>query len=44
MSSFDIMCLVTDVKATFGVQLKATDFINYKTVGEMAQNIADSKK
>lgn len=40
MSSFDTMCLVTDVKSTFGVSLKATDFIDYKTVGEMAQYIA----
>ena len=40
MSSFDTMCLVTDVKATFGVSLKATDFVDYKTVGEMAEYIA----
>ncbi len=44
MSSFDTMCLVTDVKATFGVNLKATDFIDYKTVGEMAQYIASVRK
>ena len=40
MSSFDTMCLVTDVKTVFGVDLKATDFIDYKTVGEMANYIA----
>ncbi|MBR2954400.1 MAG: acyl carrier protein [Clostridia bacterium] len=40
MSSFDTMCLVTDVKSVFGVNLKATDFIDYKTVGEMANYIA----
>ena len=40
MSSFDTMCLVTDVKTVFGVDLKAVDFINHKTVGEMAEYIA----
>ena len=40
MSSFDLMCLVTEVQSTFGVSLKATDFIDYKTVGEMAEYIA----
>ncbi len=36
MSSFDTMCLVGDIKDEFGVELKANDFINNKTVGEMA--------
>ena len=40
MSSFDTMCLVTDVKSVFGVSLKAADFVDYKTVGEMAEYIA----
>lgn len=44
MSSFDTMCLVTDVKSMFGVELKATDFIDYKTVGEMADYIASVRK
>lgn len=43
MSSFDTMCLVTDVKSVFGVNLKATDFVDYKTVGEMAEYIASVK-
>ena len=43
MSSFDTMCLVTDVKTVFGVDLKAVDFINHKTVGEMAEYIASVK-
>ena len=43
MSSFDTMCLVTDVKSVFGVSLKATDFVDYKTVGEMAEYIASVK-
>jgi acyl carrier protein len=38
------MCLVTDVKSVFGVELKANDFVNHKTVGEMAQYIAESRK
>ena len=37
MSSFDTMCLVNDILDTFGVELKAADFVNYKTVGEMAE-------
>ena len=44
MSSFDTMCLVTDVKSVFGVELKPTDFIDYKTVGEMADYIASVRK
>lgn len=44
MSSFDTMCLVTDVKTVFGVDPKATDFIDYKTVGEMANYIASVRK
>ena len=44
MSSFDSMCLVTDVKAIFGVDLKAKDFIDHKTVGEMAEYIASVRK
>ena len=37
MSSFDTMCLVNDIQDTFGVELQAVDFVNYKTVGEMAE-------
>ena len=40
MSSFDTMCFVTDVKTVFGVDLKVKDFIEHKTVGEMAEYIA----
>ena len=36
MSSFDTMCLVGDIRNEFGVELKAVDFVNNKTVGEMA--------
>lgn len=37
LSSFDTMCLVGDIKNEFGVELKAIDFVNNKTVGEMAE-------
>ena len=40
MSSFDTMCMVNDIKNEFGVELKAVDFLNNKTVGEMADYIA----
>ena len=40
MSSFDTMCMVNDIKSEFGVELKAVDFVNNKTVGEMAKYIA----
>lgn len=39
MSSFEIIGFTTDVKNTFGVELKVNDFINNPTVGEMAQHI-----
>ena len=39
MSSFDSMCMVNDIKSEFGVELKAVDFVNNKTVGEMADYI-----
>ena len=39
MSSFDTICLVSDIKNEFGVELKAVDFVNNKTVGEMAKYI-----
>ncbi len=40
MSSFDTMCLITDIEVEFGIKLKPTDFIANKTVGEMAAYIA----
>ena len=40
MSSFDTMCMVSEIEATMGVKLTATDFIKHKTVGEMAKYIA----
>ena len=43
MSSFDIVCVMSDVKTEFGVTLTAADFIKNKTVGEMAKRIAEEK-
>lgn len=40
LSSFDTMCLITDVEVALGVKLKPTDFVIYKTVGEMVDYIA----
>jgi acyl carrier protein len=39
MSSFDVVCMTEDIKNTFGIALKATDFIKFKTVGLMAEHI-----
>ncbi|MBO5420505.1 MAG: acyl carrier protein [Clostridia bacterium] len=41
MSSFDTMCLVGDIRNELGVELKAIDFLNHKTVGEMAAYIEE---
>lgn len=43
MSSFDIVCVMSDVKSEFGVALAAADFVKNKTVGEMAKRIAQGK-
>lgn len=40
LSSFDTMCLITDIQVELGVKLKPTDFVLYKTIGEMASYIA----
>ena len=39
MSSFDIVCVMSDVKTEFGVELVAADFVANKTVGAMAERI-----
>ena len=43
MSSFDTMCLITDIEVELSVKLKPTDFVTYKTVGEMAAYISSLK-
>ena len=44
MSSFDIVCVMSDVKTEFGADLVAADFVNNKTVGQMAEYIETSSK
>ena len=44
LSSFDTVCLVTEINSEFGVEVKATEFIRYKTVGEMCEYINGMKK
>lgn len=43
MSSFDIMCILTDIEVEMGVKLKPTDFVVNKTVGLMAAYIESLK-
>ena len=40
MSSFDTVCMISDIKSTLGVELVAADFVKHKTVGAMADYIA----
>ncbi len=40
LSSFDTVCMIDEIKETLGVTLSPTDFVKYKTVGEMAEYIA----
>lgn len=44
MSSFDTMCMVSEIKTVLGVDLTVADFIKHKTVGDMAGYIADKIK
>ena len=39
MSSFDLTCVMADVKNEFGVALTAADFVKHKTVGQLAEYI-----
>ena len=43
MSSFDLACLANDIRDEMGVFLSAEDFRKYRTVGELAQYIENSK-
>ncbi|MDO4380124.1 MAG: acyl carrier protein [Clostridia bacterium] len=36
LSSFDTVCMVEEMKNEFGKKVEPSDFIKYKTVGEMA--------
>ena len=44
MSSFDTVCMVEDIREEFDVELTVADFINNKTVGQMAAYIDSVKK
>ena len=44
VASFDTVCIVDDIKKKFGVKLETSDFVKYKTVGEMADYIESLKK
>ena len=41
MTSFDTVCMVAEIEKKMRVKLTAEDFINYKTVGEIAQYIEE---
>ncbi|MGN1417800.1 MAG: acyl carrier protein [Acutalibacteraceae bacterium] len=43
LSSFDTVCMIDEIKDTLGVTLNPTDFVKYKTVGEMADYIQSIK-
>ena len=43
LSSFDTMCLITDIEVALSVKLKPTDFVAHKTVGEMVDYISTLK-
>ena len=40
LSSFDTVCLVEEINAEYGIDIKPKDFIKYKTVGEMCDYIS----
>ena len=42
LSSFDLVCVMADIKKEFGIALTAADFINNKTVGQMAEFLASA--
>lgn len=37
LSSFDTVCMIEELKTVFQKKLEPSDFIRYKTVGEMAE-------
>ncbi|MBQ3519912.1 MAG: acyl carrier protein [Clostridia bacterium] len=42
LSSFDLVCVMADIKTEFGIAVTAADFINNKTVGQMAAYLASA--
>lgn len=43
LSSFDTVCMIAEIESDLGVKLEASDFVKYKSVGEMADYIASLK-
>lgn len=43
LSSFDTVCMIDEIEEAIGVRIDIKDFVNYKTVGEMAEYIASLK-
>ncbi|MCM1364857.1 MAG: acyl carrier protein [Faecalibacterium sp.] len=43
LSSFDTVCMISEIKTVIGVELQPADFVKYKTVGEMAEYISSLK-
>ena len=41
LSSFDTVCMIEELKSVFKNHLEPSDFIRYKTVGEMAKFLAE---
>lgn len=37
LSSFDTVCMISEIESTLGVKLSPADFINHKTVGSLAE-------
>lgn len=41
LSSFDTVCMIEEIKTVFKKSLAPSDFIKYKTVGEMARFLSE---
>lgn len=39
LSSFDTVCMISEIKTVMGAEVEPADFVKYKTVGEMAEYI-----
>lgn len=43
LSSFDTVCMIAEIKTALGAEIEPSDFVRYKTVGEMAEYIASKQ-
>ena len=41
LSSFDVVCMIDEIEDETGVRIDIKDFVNYKTVGEMAKYLQE---